>query len=71
MSNAKKCDLCGKYFEPYLIIPYRGNKCYKYLEIHNYDKHDYELNDAKTYDLCEACADSFEQWLESRKGEEC
>lgn len=53
MSNAKKCDRCGAFYEPYYqSIIIKSN----------------EVN-AKTIDLCPVCQDSIESWLDLKPKE--
>lgn len=54
MSNAKKCDRCGAFYEPY------------YPRI--FIKKSKEVN-AKTIDLCPVCQDSIESWLDLKPKE--
>ncbi len=53
MSNAKKCDRCGAFYEPY--------KGQGYLIM----RHNFE----DCIDLCPVCNDSFRSWLALRPKE--
>lgn len=61
--NAKKCDVCGKFF-----LPYHDSDCGEVFTIMNIrakDMNGYTFTDYN-YDLCEDCAVSLNKWLESR-----
>lgn len=57
--DAKKCDRCGRYYEPDVVKFSIGNV--------NYQNHGsvymYPIDLAKSIDLCPECCRSFEQWL--------
>ena len=53
MSDAKKCDRCGAFYEGY-----RGKRHYIM-----------EQNSEGYLDLCPVCSDSFESWLTLRPKE--
>lgn len=57
MANAKKCDRCGKLFEPYI-----DNEKFTKLIIlaQNIDFGQHRIG---SYDLCKECNDSFLKWL--------
>ena len=57
MANAKKCDRCGKLFEPYI-----DDKKFTKLIIlaQNIDSGQHRIG---SYDLCKECNDSFSKWL--------
>lgn len=54
MSNAKKCDRCGAFYEPYYprIIIKKGTE-----------------TTAKMMDLCPVCQDELESWLYQKSKE--
>lgn len=61
--NAKKCDVCGKFF-----LPYHDSDCgevFNSMSIRATDMNGYTFTD-DSYDLCEDCAVSLNKWLESR-----
>lgn len=61
MAIAKKCDLCGKYFEP---NPKGWHwKIEKYATSVNTGRY----QDHTEYDICWGCLVSLEEWLDSRK----
>lgn len=65
MADAKKCDRCGAFFEPYIKVAGAKSKRYfKRITIINKDLNG--LGDSLTnpsYDLCENCVESLEDWL--------
>ena len=57
MANAKKCDRCGKLFEPYID----DDKFIKLIILaQNIDCGRHTIG---SYDLCKECNDSFSKWL--------
>ena len=57
MANAKKCDRCGKLFEPYID----DEKFTKLIILaQNIDSGQHRIG---SYDLCKECNDSFLKWL--------
>ena len=57
MANAKKCDRCGKLFEPYID----DDKFTKLIILaQNIDCGRHTIG---SYDLCKECNDSFSKWL--------
>ena len=57
MANAKKCDRCGKLFEPYID----DEKFTKLIILaQNIDSGQHRNG---SYDLCKECNDSFLEWL--------
>ena len=64
MSNALKCDRCGKLYETYVGIRLveNGNSYYCFLLAGN-GKH-------KTYDLCKECMSSLIDWIKEAQNEE-
>lgn len=70
MADAKKCDRCGKLFEPYIKVEdMRQSKESDnpgYLNILSRKrmlKSQYSINKA-SLDLCYDCANSFKHWLD-------
>ena len=68
MACAKKCDRCGKYYDPFHG---RIDKC-ECNAIHTSNVHDTgcSYTDAKIYELCPDCFDKFSEWIhmiDSRK----
>lgn len=69
MSDAKKCDVCGRLFVGYLND---SNELYNKLIVAEQSIFlGHNTGELDTYDLCENCSKSLDWWLESRKGEEC
>ena len=64
MSNALKCDRCGKLYEKYVGIQLveNGNSFHGF-SISGYGR-------ANTYDLCEECMSSLIDWIKEKKNEE-
>lgn len=60
--NAKKCDVCGKFFLPYHDSDY--GKVFNRMNIRAIDMNGYTFTD--DYDLCGDCAVSLNEWLESQ-----
>ena len=70
MADAKKCDRCGKLFEPYIkaedMRPKKESDNPGYLSISSRRmifKSQYYI-DKGNFDLCQECAKSFSRWLE-------
>lgn len=63
--NAKKCDVCGKFFMPYLEDYNDIPSMYRKIKVQSYDMSEYLFNE-DTYDICEDCTVSLEKWLESQ-----
>ena len=61
--NAKKCDVCGKFFLPYHDSDY--GKVFNRMNIRAIDMNGYTFTD-DDYDLCGDCAVSLHKWLESQ-----
>lgn len=64
MANAKKCDRCGKLFEPYNID--EGHKVpsrYMNILLRNALIDQSTYKEPHDYDLCKECNDSFLKWL--------
>lgn len=61
--NAKKCDVCGKFFLPYHDSDY--GKVFNRMNIRAIDMNGYTFTDGD-YDLCGDCAVSLNEWLESQ-----
>lgn len=61
--NAKKCDVCGKFFLPYHDGDY--GKVFNRMNIRAIDMNGYIFTD-DNYDLCGDCAVSLNEWLESQ-----
>lgn len=64
MSNALKCDRCGKLYEHYsgIQLVENGNRYYCFLIAGN--------GKNKTYDLCEECMSSLIDWIKEAQNEE-
>ena len=60
MASAKKCDRCGKLYEPYNTK--NDAKHVNGIMTVNIDSYG-EYYDHKPVDLCPKCKDSFEEWL--------
>ena len=66
MANAKKCDRCGKLFEPYIIDIDAGYKVpsrYTSIRLRNISLAKEMYKELGVYDLCKECNDSFLEWL--------
>ena len=66
MANAKKCDRCGKLFEPYSIDIDAGYKVpsrYTSILLRNVSLAKETYKELGVYDLCKECNDSFLEWL--------
>lgn len=61
--NAKKCDVCGKFFLPNHYID--GRKTYTKMYVRAIDKDGLPRSD-DGYDLCEDCSISLYEWLKSQ-----
>lgn len=61
--NAKKCDVCGKFFLPNHYID--GRKTFYRMYVRAIDMNGYTFTD-DDYDLCGDCAVSLNEWLESQ-----
>ena len=59
MSNAKRCDRCGKYYEP-KITTGPGYSIYHYsIPLNTFGA------DVESFDLCPECAHQFTDWAEN------
>ena len=66
MANAKKCDRCGKLFEPYnynIDEGYKVPSMYTSILVKNISLAKEEYKEYGDYDLCKECNDSFLKWL--------
>ena len=66
MANAKKCDRCGKLFEPYSInidAGYKVPSMYTSIRLRNISIGKETYKELGVYDLCKECNDSFLEWL--------
>ena len=66
MADAKKCDRCGKLFEPYIIDINAGYKVpsrYTSIIVRNISLAKETYKEFGEYDLCKECNDSFSEWL--------
>lgn len=64
MSNAKKCDRCGKLFEPYIKrAGYKSASGYNELAVKSCRIENSEWYEQVTYDLCEQCNEQLHDWL--------
>lgn len=65
MSDAMKCDRCGKYYDYYFKREVSGKNVRSQNSISLYLKDDYgNLADKKCYDLCPECMAKLEEFLE-------
>ena len=76
MADAKKCDRCGKLFEPYLKLDgYKNPQEFAKLNVMhiNMDKQRVNPNENVFVDLCNECHNSFSNWLATPRirKEEC
>ena len=70
MADAKKCDRCGKLFEPYSIdidAGYKVPSMYTSILLRNISLAKEEYKEYGDYDLCKECSDSFLEWLSKPK----
>ena len=70
MADAKKCDRCGKLFEPYSIDIDAGYKVpsrYTSIIVKNISLEKKTYKEFGEYDLCKECSDSFLEWLSKPK----
>lgn len=64
MADAKKCDRCGKLFEPYNIDEgYKVPTRYANILLRNLSIDQNTHRNPRKYDLCKECNDSFLKWL--------
>ena len=66
MADAKKCDRCGKLFEPYLKLDgFKNPKEFAKLNVMhiNIDKQRVNPDENVFIDLCNECHESFSKWL--------
>lgn len=66
MANAKKCDRCGKLFEPYLKFDEEDENPHEFikLSITHADLSNKIYQNKNVYvDLCNECYESFSKWL--------
>ena len=66
MANAKKCDRCGKLFEPYnynIDEGYKVPSMYTSIRLRNISLGKETYKELGVYDLCKECNDSFLEWL--------
>lgn len=64
MANAKKCDRCGKFFEPYNIdAGYIEPTMYTNILLKDASLEKGTYRESGDYDLCKECNDSFLEWL--------
>ena len=64
MADAKKCDRCGKLFEPYNIhAGYKVPTRYTNILINDASLENETYKESGDYDLCKECNDSFLKWL--------
>lgn len=66
MADAKKCDRCGKLFEPYLKLDgYKNPQEFIKLNVMhvNMDKRRVNQDKSVLVDLCNECHESFSRWL--------
>ena len=66
MADAKKCDRCGKLFEPYnynIDEGYKVPSMYTSIRLRNISLAKVTYKELGVYDLCKECNDSFLEWL--------
>lgn len=64
MGIARKCDRCGKLFDPYNIdAGYKVSNRYMNILLRNVLLVDETYKELGDYDLCKECNDSFLKWL--------
>lgn len=64
MADAKKCDRCGKLFEPYNIhAGYKVPTRYTNILLKDMSLAKETYKESGDYDLCKECNDSFLEWL--------
>ena len=64
MADAKKCDRCGKLFEPYNIhAGYKVPTRYTNILLKDVSLEKGTYKESGDYDLCKECNDSFLKWL--------
>lgn len=64
MADAKKCDRCGRLFEPYNIdAGCKVPKRYMNILLRNTLIDQATYSSPRDYDLCKECNDSFSKWL--------
>lgn len=63
MSNAKKCDRCGKLYELYegYSVEEGGNRYDKFILVHHWS------SAGRDYDLCPECMESLIEWIKEAK----
>lgn len=60
MSEAKKCDICGEFFElPEYVLCYGGGPLWSHIQFRNDTEGD--------YDLCRNCTIDLLEWVNSMK----
>lgn len=64
--DAKKCDRCGKYYDPDVNVGYIGEDR---LFQHHGCLYFYPVEDSPHIDLCPECSDRFESWLNEVRNE--
>lgn len=66
--DAKKCDRCGRYYEPYSIADSHMTRTgdFEYnVKFNNVATFTDDKN-KKTYDLCPECAKAFNIWINNK-----
>lgn len=65
--DAKKCDVCGKFFLPYMIHDEdrKNGKLFNRMNIRSIDSRGY-FHDEDIYELCEDCSTSLNKWLKNQ-----
>ena len=66
---ARKCDICGKFFEPYLVSNTISGKRDSYYQI-KVTENNFIGRDARTrheYDVCMECNKKFINWVKDEK----
>lgn len=69
MALAKKCDVCGKFYDHYEAInDYDGAfRNYNTLTVYRKTKYEKSTTTKYNFDLCPECMKAFEEWINNRK----
>lgn len=70
---ARKCDICGKFFTPYLKLDIVGVKdSYYKIEVSRRTFVEEVEKNGRTrqeYDVCEECKEKFDNWVKGKAKE--
>lgn len=64
--KARKCDICGKFFSPYLIDVNQRKAEYYGIAV-RIESIDCGGKTIDRYDLCEDCHRAFKKWVKNNK----